>query len=618
MNKRLETVLVIGLIIVSLLPIWQWADARIPWTHDLDLQIARIASFSQGLREGNIFPRWGGNLNWGYGHPSLMFLYPLSSYIGGILTLLGFSFVEATKLTFGLAAAAGALGMYLFLRQIFSVRAAVSGTFLYILAPYRLVDINVRGALGELAGLGVIPWVFWRFWELAVNPSRRNIGWAALSIFFLILAHNAVGLMGLGMLGMWLMVMFFYQSEKSANISLKSANIRLQKSQRGSDPVYPISSVVRFQPILADLSRLFSGTLFSLLLGFGLAGFYWIPGIIESKYTFQKEFTNFEIYASRFSTPKELLFSPWGYGGTPENGRLAGFTVSVGWANVISAAVLILFFAKRKNRHPDRSEACLPARQGSRRDSSLSFLVIFLIAIFFLTPLSLGVAKYLGIIQRFQFPWRFLAMTVVAGGVMGAAVIQAAEKRWIILTGFLGLVAAWQAFPGFFIQGYEGLNPANETFSGPVVWTTDTGESTPRWATRFQDGYPKSQLEVVWGADIDYQILERKSQWHRYLVKARVPTQVVDNTLYFPGWKVTVNGQEAPIEYQDQNWRGLITFPVPVGENEVEVEFTMTRVRKIAAAITLVSFAMLVALFQKTQKIPDVGSRISDIGKSET
>lgn len=187
-------------------------------------------------------------------------------------------------------------------------------------------------------------------------------------------------------------------------------------------------------------------------------------------------------------------------------------------------------------------------------------------------------------------------MTAVAGAAMGAAAVEATGKRWMILAGFLGLLAVWQARPGFFIQGYEDLNPANETFSGPAAWTTDTGESTPRWATRFQDKFPKSQLEVVWGADIDYQVLSLQKEKHRYLIEAKVPTQVVDNTLYFPGWQVTVNGQEAPIEYQDQNWRGLITFPVPAGRSEVEVEFTMTGVRKAAGAITLASFAILLML----------------------
>jgi len=188
------------------------------------------------------------------------------------------------------------------------------------------------------------------------------------------------------------------------------------------------------------------------------------------------------------------------------------------------------------------------------------------------------------------------AVGAAAAAVLGAAAVEVAGKRWIWVAGLLGVIVIWQAFPGMFIQGYEDLNPANETFEGSVAWTTDTGESTPRWTTRFQDKYPKSDLEVVWGADIDYQVTERKNERHRYIIDAKVPTQVVDNTLYFPGWKARVNGQEVPIEYQDQNWRGLITFPVPAGKNEVEVVFGQTLVRKLAAAITLVSFAMLLVL----------------------
>ena len=71
-----------------------------------------------------------------------------------------------------------------------------------------------------------------------------------------------------------------------------------------------------------------------------------------------------------------------------------------------------------------------------------------------------------------------------------------------------------------------------------------------------------------------------------------------------PGWKVWVDGKEAPIEYQDLNWRGVITYPVPVGEHKVVVKFTRTKVRLIADLISLISFIGLVSyvVFKKDVK----------------
>ena len=55
--------------------IFPFFSPGIPITHDGVDHTARIANFYQSLTDGNIVPRWGGNLNWGYGHPILIFLY---------------------------------------------------------------------------------------------------------------------------------------------------------------------------------------------------------------------------------------------------------------------------------------------------------------------------------------------------------------------------------------------------------------------------------------------------------------------------------------------------------------------------------------------------------------
>lgn len=68
--------------------------------HDSQSHVARLVAFYQSLQEGNLIPRWAGNLNMGFGHPVLMFLYPLANYIGSIWHFLGFSFIDSVKLTF--------------------------------------------------------------------------------------------------------------------------------------------------------------------------------------------------------------------------------------------------------------------------------------------------------------------------------------------------------------------------------------------------------------------------------------------------------------------------------------------------------------------------------------
>src|SRR3990170_6949213 len=92
---------VILIILISLIPLFDLFKPGLPITHDGQDHVARIANFYQNLSEGNIIPRWAGNLNWGYGHPILEFLYPLPSYLASLFHFFGFTLVDSVKIVFG-------------------------------------------------------------------------------------------------------------------------------------------------------------------------------------------------------------------------------------------------------------------------------------------------------------------------------------------------------------------------------------------------------------------------------------------------------------------------------------------------------------------------------------
>lgn len=97
--RKLWIVIVCLLNSIIILPLFH---TGLPVTDDGVGHVARIASFYQSLHEGHIIPRWAGNLNFGYGHPVLEFFYPLPSYIASFFHFVGFSFIESTKIVFGI------------------------------------------------------------------------------------------------------------------------------------------------------------------------------------------------------------------------------------------------------------------------------------------------------------------------------------------------------------------------------------------------------------------------------------------------------------------------------------------------------------------------------------
>jgi len=163
-------------IILLMLPILSLIRPGLPDGHDTQDHVARIANFYQSLSEGNLVPRWAGNLNWGYGHPILMFLYPLPSYAASLFHYIGFSFVDSTKLVFGVSYIVSGLTMYLWMSSAFGKRAGFISALLYTFAPYRFVDLYVRGAIGEHVAFVFPPLIFFFLYKIAVvNNSVKQV-----------------------------------------------------------------------------------------------------------------------------------------------------------------------------------------------------------------------------------------------------------------------------------------------------------------------------------------------------------------------------------------------------------------------------------------------------------
>ena len=147
--------------LISLLPLFNLITPGLPVTHDGLDHVVRIANFYQSLTEGILIPRWAGNLNWGYGHPILMFLYPLPSYFASLFHFFGFSYIDSLKLVFASSYVFSGIFMYLWLKEFLGDRPAIVGSILYLFAPYRFVDLYVRGALGEHVAFVFIPLVLY-------------------------------------------------------------------------------------------------------------------------------------------------------------------------------------------------------------------------------------------------------------------------------------------------------------------------------------------------------------------------------------------------------------------------------------------------------------------------
>ena len=139
----------------------------------------------------------------------------------------------------------------------------------------------------------------------------------------------------------------------------------------------------------------------------------------------------------------------------------------------------------------------------------------------------------------------------------------------------------------------KGYSIKPESFySGIYESTTDTGESSPIWSIRFMEHRPTAQMEIASGV-VTITQGKRTTTVREYTIDAKESSRLVENTLYFPGWKVYVDGIQTGVQYQDPAYRGLITFRVTEGVHAIRIVFEDTKLRWVADNLSLIAVGLL-------------------------
>ena len=148
------------------------------------------------------------------------------------------------------------------------------------------------------------------------------------------------------------------------------------------------------------------------------------------------------------------------------------------------------------------------------------------------------------------------------------------------------------ARPEFFVNRPESFYTTNE------ATTTVKDEYLPVWVKEKPLQRANERVELMAG-EAQIQNLFFNSQKTSFTLEATKESELQLNTVYFPGWQLTINGQPAPIDYH--NSQGVIRFKVPSGQSQILVEFKETPVRQAADLISLLALLVTAGLLVKKQ-----------------
>lgn len=283
-------------VLISLLPIVSlFATADLPHTHDGLVHLPRIAAYFKALGDSQIPVRWAGDLNYGYGMPLFNFIYQLPYFIASVFLFLGTNLATSFKLTLALSYVSSGIFMYAFSQAFFKDKyKAFLVTIFYQFAPFRLVELLIRGSFGEVYAYAFLPLVLF-------GLVRRNFTLTSVAAALLVLSHNSVSLLFFAVVVIF--ALFFVEK--------------------------------RFWPK--------SGL--SLICGLSLSAFYWVPALFEHKYTYGDLFMK-NLYIEHFG-PIWKFFIP-NFLNNP-NLQIGGVSVQIGLFHVI-AFILSIIIIKKLNK----------------------------------------------------------------------------------------------------------------------------------------------------------------------------------------------------------------------------------------------------------------------------
>lgn len=538
---------------------------RVPAGHDLVVYLINAQQMADNLRQGALFPAWGGGYNAGFGAPTLLFFPPLTSYVHALPVVLGIPVAAGLSLASLTGLFLSGVAIFGWLRSAGLASGAIQAALIYMIAPYRLIDLYYRSALAEHWAFVWPPVILWAGTARGLpGPARAAL--IAGSVAMLLIANIPLAtLFGLG-LGAWF---------------LASGQLRGRR--------LPIAT--------------------GAVLGFGVAAFALVPQSMSSSLLSVERYYGSD--AGRFRPSANTLFS--GEVGALDFNTVVSLSVVVVVVLVVAAFGALTPEARRRPEAMitvGSAIALLLAASGPAGPvwEMLPLLSRFQFPWRVASLLTLMIALIAALLAP-RRGWCFVALVAVISvpfsgwtrTVPLAAFNPTEPPRVAPGKVFPDPRVAWEAGSGGWYWRHHNL--------AEIWFVTST---TPPFLLPDLAGAEAPQLDLIRGRPAV--LIEapatpvRVLRWQstRRTVEVDVPRsgRMMWRALDFPGMRITVDGRAVPITVD--RLTGLVTHPVEQGTHRVEWSWTafpaLRRARWVTvAAIVLTATLLAVGLAQRVK-----------------
>ena len=539
--KRLDLVY---LIITGLLSFLLLFDLFITSGHsaymDGRAHLTTIAQFYESMKQGVWWVRWtDGFAN--YGMPLPLFAHQTIGYLGGILSFVfGGDIVLVYKLMFVVGGIISSMLFYLFLRIYFKPLSSFVGTFFFNFAPYRILNLYIREALPEFFASVFFPLILLATYFFVKKKKKWAVPLLVLFFAVIALSHPMMLIVGGILFGGYLL--FLLVDEKKR-----------------------VKTVLSYGMVL--------------LWGLMISAYFVLPLKLENKYFYYGQTTN-HLTPGQYLSSVNYLSPKWHYFYERDIVNRGHF-VKGGLPETIVLSVGVLYLISRLARDKKKF-----------KPEIVDYATLTGVVLVYMTTRYSGfLYENIDLLSNIQFPWRMLSSYVYVPPIILAYFVNKLRNPRLVVVGVMILIAVLR-FPQSYSKNNTLHNIDRYYFTTMnlhsvlmnTVWTGETAD------------YPvhDKKVGIIEGEGVikSYNV---KNGFREYQIEADTPLRLADYTFYFPGWNVYVDGVSTPMEFQDPNYRGVITYKIPAGNHHVVLKFEETRIRQYSIIISIfASFSFIV------------------------
>lgn len=503
---------------------------------DLAVFLGFAEDFRSGLVSGDLFPGISDGKG-GFGDLGIRFYPPLAPLLTAAIALLTHNMYDAIWIFILVCMFVGCLGVYLFVRDWGTpVQAACAG-MLYAIVPFPLAKIYQFSLYAEFAAGSLIPFCFLFASRICRRRHWLDIVLFAVSFSLLILTH--------------------IPSTVFTAISLF---------------VY-VMFIMDWRNIWRIVTSLGVAAAAALLA----TSFYWINVLTEVSWLAH--------YKDEFSTGM-YSFDSWLFPNSIPPGdvpvyylpHFRNIDAMIVFSVLLIVPSVVLWMGRRSWSKNGGWRIVLP----------VSFTA--LLALFMTTRASYFIWQVLPVLQKTQFPWRWLTVVSVLSTI---AFVLSLPHLWREFPAFRTVIGVFVAGLVMLMIGFD----IRQSFARPNIISRAEFQqmandefSARAWLPIWADSKAYDMPDKVIANDRYVEIVAWERKERHINVADGAPMEMRVAAFYYPHWRATLNGQVVAVN-KDEN--GVIVIPVGTGSADVHLDFEEPQLNRALCWLSMISWLAL-------------------------